>query len=149
MRCLTIANPYPYLILSPADELHEDDEVKRIENRPWGTNHRGPLLIHSGKSTTWLRPGDRERYPHMLFGYVLGMVDVVACIQVKWKTAEDAYDALPMQFKWCAFHPHASGQGYWWVLDNVKRFVEPVLARGKQGLFDLPGDWENRPCKNH
>lgn len=144
MMCLTICQSYAHLICTPAEELRDGDVPKRVENRTWPTAYRGALLIHAGKSKKWLRPGDESRYPEMLYGYVLGKAELIACIPVQWKTAEEAEAGLPARFKWIARHQHAGASGYWWVLENVVRFGVPVPARGQQGLFDLPGDWEEK-----
>lgn len=45
MKCLTICQPYAALIMLPDD----DDRAKRVENRTWSTNYRGPLLIHAAE----------------------------------------------------------------------------------------------------
>ena len=144
MKALTICIPWSHLIVSPAEELRDGDLPKRVENRTWATDFRGTFLIHAGKNKSWLRPGDEARYPNMLMGYVLGTADLLACIPCRWAHPDDAEKELPEQFKWVAHHPHCRwGDGsYWWVLGDVRRFAVPVKARGQQGLFDLPGDWE-------
>lgn len=140
MKCLTVCNPWPVLIFWTAEELRCGDTPKRVENRNWPTDFRGQLLIHAGKSKNWLRPGDEARYPEMLYGYVIGTVDLIACVAKTWKTPEEGREMLPAKLAWVADHAHAHGD-YCWVLDNPRRFSVPVKARGQQGLFDLPGDW--------
>ncbi len=41
MRALTIRQPWAWAITCG---------LKRVENRTWSTNYRGPLLIHAGKT---------------------------------------------------------------------------------------------------
>lgn len=145
MMAITICYPYPILILWPADQLRGDDVPKRTENRTWPTNHRGNLLIHAGKAKNWLRPGDLARYPEMMFGHVVGIVDMTHCIPVTWKDEAGALAALPNHLKWIATHVHASGP-WLWVFERPRRFANPVPCRGQQGLWECPGDWEHRIC---
>ena len=56
MKCITIMQPFPYLILRPditdaaaRDQAAAQGYFKDIENRTWTTKYRGPLLIHSSK----------------------------------------------------------------------------------------------------
>lgn len=144
MKSLVICQPHAFYIFADEAELKDGDVPKRVENRTWACDYRGALLIIAGKNKSWLKPGDEAKYPQMLFGYALGTVDLVACIPVKWKAADEAEAELPPRFRWCARHQHAGNQGYWWVMENVRRFSVPVPARGQQGLFDLPGDWEEK-----
>ena len=58
MKAITICQPYAELILLGQ---------KRVENRVWKPDYFGPLLIHAGKSRTWL--DSYEPLPtHMDFG---------------------------------------------------------------------------------
>ena len=41
MKAITISQPWAHLIVRGE---------KRVENRTWPTEHRGPLAIHAGKS---------------------------------------------------------------------------------------------------
>lgn len=67
MKALTICQPYPHLICTPQSDLKDGDVRKRVENRTWGTSHRGPLLIHAGRSKAWLRECG-EGYDHATDG---------------------------------------------------------------------------------
>lgn len=117
MKALTIGQPYAELILRGE---------KLIENRTWPTNHRGPLLIHAGKSRSWLDPGDEARYPGMVFGAIVGQAMVTACLRV---------EHLP-----AGLREHAHAHGPWcWVLQGAYA-VDPVPYRGAQGLFEVPDD---------
>ena len=115
MKALTICQPYAELIARG---------LKPIENRTWPTSYRGPLAIHAGKSREWMDDGDLEAYPSMVFGAVVAIVELVDCRRV-----ED----LPVHLR---HHQHANGP-WCWVLANVRR-IEPVPARGAQGLWELP-----------
>jgi len=43
MKVLSVNQPYAWLLFYPLDRC------KTVENRPWNTDYRGPLLIHAGK----------------------------------------------------------------------------------------------------
>lgn len=44
MFALSIRQPWAFAVASG---------VKRIENRTWSTNYRGPLIIHASKNVEW------------------------------------------------------------------------------------------------
>ena len=103
---------------------------KRIENRTWYTDYRGPLLIHTGKSrerlgdfgddyaeTGFTEPAESE----MAFGAIIGVCDLVECLKyevVKLDVKRDPFAEGP----WC------------WMLENV-RPMKPVQYPGQQGIF--------------
>lgn len=137
MKALTICQPFAHLIM-----LHEGHSGhKRIENRSWPTKHRGPLLIHAGKSRSWLQLNDDKTRDveynlavgHMAFGAILGVVDVVDCFHI------DDVGVAWLRWPWLAHHRHIEGP-YCWVLQNVHAFDVPVPFTGKQGLFYVPND---------
>lgn len=132
MMALTICQPYADLILLPDDH----DDAKRVENRTWLTEYRGPLLIHSGKSLEWLgltKNEVKEIYPDMVFGAILGVVDLRACYSVT-----DIHAGLAkLRYPWLSIHKHVSGP-YCWVFAECQRFQEPVPYRGERGLFQVP-----------
>lgn len=127
MKALTICQPYAELIMNGS---------KRVENRDWPTRYRGPLIIHAGKSRSWLdesisQPGyDHEsglKIADLTFGAIVGIVDLVACVHV---------DQIPDDMAWMRTHEHTHGT-WCWVLENVRR-INPIPYRGAQGLFDIP-----------
>lgn len=142
MKALTIQQPYPSLILLPDDDLRR----KRIENRMWKTWHRGPLLIHAGKSRARIRvagclPDGSETDEYglviadMPFGAIVGVANVVDCI--------DSGDPRDVRrgcraYPWLSTHEHAERGMFWWVLQNVLQFPQPIRYKGAQGLFEVP-----------
>lgn len=125
MKSITICQPYAELIL-----LGE----KLVENRVWSTPYRGPLLIHAGKSRTWL--DTYEPLPvHMDFGGIVGIGQLVACFPARAIREKK----VPPRFHHLATHVHCEGP-YCWVLENVVRFHAMIEFRGMQGLFDVPVD---------
>ena len=117
MKTLTICQPYAELILLG---------LKTVENRVWTTPHRGWIGIHAGKSKAWL-----NTYPQnprkMEFGMLVGIARLTDCIPIaKLRKDRKLFESLK---------PYAEGP-YCWMLEDVRRFVDPVELAGKQGLFD-------------
>ncbi len=123
MKALTVCQPYARLIV---------EGTKRVENRSWPTRYRGPLLIHAGKSRRWLDTYDGPVPAGLVFGAILGIVELVACLH--W----DGYKItkLPQGYHWIAMHEFASGP-YCWVLADAVRFETPIPWRGAQGLWTV------------
>ena len=121
MRALTICQPYAHLIA-----IGE----KRVENRRWRTSYRGPLVIHAGKSHSWLSGGDSERYPDMVFGGIIAIADLAACWHI-----EDICDRQPPPpFAWVAHHAHTEGP-WCWVLPTAEWLDVPLMCSGARGLW--------------
>lgn len=136
MKALTICVPYCSLILLPASNPHH----KRVENRSWPTDYRGPLLIHSGKSKQWMGTynDDVEAYLPVHFGKIVGVVDVIdslACFDVEHLLQTPH---LIRKHPWLLSHQHHLSGPYCHVYANVRRFVEPIEYRGSQAFFHVP-----------
>lgn len=130
MKAITICQPYAELIARGE---------KRVENRTWPTNYRGPILIHAGKSRQWLQLDDEdfdERYSmhvsQMAFGAVVAIADLVECASYGRIELKD----FDRDYPWLREHEHTEGP-WCWILANVRRLPKPLPARGAQGLFDL------------
>src|SRR5690348_75180 len=98
MKALTICQPYAEMIA-----LGE----KPIENRTWPTAYRGPLLIHAGKSLAWMDDDSEERYPGMVFGAVVAVARLVACLK------RDDVAPWPNRWRHLRDHEHANGPWCW------------------------------------
>jgi hypothetical protein len=115
MKAVTIHQPWAWAMILG---------VKRIENRTWRTLHRGPLVIHAGRSRKQLRSHLEDGTPvpaELAFGAFLGVVDVVDCV---------AAAELPPG-------PFLLGP-YCWVLANPRPFPEPLPWPGAQSLWNVP-----------
>ncbi len=127
MKCLSILQPWAWAILYGG---------KSVENRSWGTYHRGPLLIHAGKSDrlvadagAWIREQGIATPPRYDFGAILGIVELTHCVD-RWSQA----GCLIRQR--CS--PWADNDAaYYWLLANARPFRQPIPYRGRQGLFDV------------
>ncbi len=117
MKCLTVCQPWAWAIIHGP---------KRIENRTWPTNYRGPLIIHAGKSRQWLGTEgdslpDLPDYDQLEYGAILGTVTLVDCVPY----AERAGEAFA-EGPWC------------WILVDPKPLPAPVPYKGAMGLFEVP-----------
>jgi hypothetical protein len=124
MKALTVCQPHAHLIA-----IRE----KRVENRTWPTSYRGPLLIHAGKSREWLT-GDDPR--GMVFGSVIARATLADCLHIN-RIRSGQYR---QQWPWLEEHEHTDGP-WCWVLEDVRPLDEPVPARGRLGLWDIP--WQS------
>ncbi len=117
------------------------DGRKTIETRSWATKHNGPLAIHAsakidkyaahqfypkecGLPLSLLKPGILKAvFPTSA---ILGTVMLVDCVQFPDRRAPpDAYgDFTPGR--------------YGWLLEDVKKFDQPIPAKGHLGLWN----WE-------
>jgi hypothetical protein len=140
MRALTICQPYAHLICLPDD----DDRAKRVENRKWATDCRGPLLIHAGKSREWLHLDETKTFDEgyniplgdMAFGAIIGICELVDCFSMEHPM--DRASAMRRR-PWLIAHPHAEGP-FCFVLTQVRRFETPIPYRGAQGFFNVPAE---------
>ena len=122
LPCLTICQPWAWAIFNGKD----------VENRPWESRYRGPLLIHAGASHDWLCdssylrdlglvvPPDDE----LVFGAILGLVDQVDCWHQSQR--EIIRESVWAEGPWC--HVYA----------NPRPFAKPVPYKGRQKFFGVP-----------
>lgn len=118
---------------------------KPVETRPWRTNHRGSLVIHAAAAfpghlrelcrsrprCSMLRDMGYERISQLPLGAAIGMVDVIDCVQV---TPENQRE---LKRRWD--YPLNTDLWIWlWVLDNPRRFIEPVPMIGRLRLWPYP-----------
>lgn len=124
LRALSIRQPWVAAILYGP---------KRVENRTWKTNYRGPLVIHAStrRDQVWfsvppLSLCDLPAPDRWVQGAHCGVVELVG------------------------IHHHRDGRCgencrvwgepgvYHWEFAQVRRFETPVPARGYPGLFRAP-----------
>jgi hypothetical protein len=133
IKCLSVCQPYPLAIFW---------RIKRVENRPWATTHRGQLLIHASRSRRWmdgltdpqaheLVEAARERGvtnmdAELQFGEIVGVVDLYTCVDVAGAAELD-----PNGTVW-----HAGP--FCFMLRNARKFVRGIPYRGSLSLFNVP-----------
>lgn len=139
-RALTISQPFASMIA---------DGEKRIENRWWSTDYRGPLAIHAGKGTQYLTRHDLRRFPT---GCVLAIARLAGCVHLDYARQEYAARHVPYCLSRDGFGArdlaeilddvHAEGPVLW-ILRDVRRFPRPIPARGAQRLWGwrAPDNW--------
>jgi hypothetical protein len=122
VKVIVIRQPWAHLIVTG---------VKRIENRTWRTNHRGPILISAAARA----PGERElqaiearhdvELPRNLpTGGIVGIADIIDVVV----ESRDPYWVGPIGF----------------VLDNASHLQFRPL-KGQLGIFDIvPPYWHLR-----
>lgn len=125
MKALSICQPYAHLIVVTKE--------KRIENRTWPTNHRGPLAIHASKTRCWLSPGENRHCPGMAFGAIIGLCKLKDCIAI------DAVYRRKLRSDQSWIYDHEHTEGPWcFELADVLELVTPIPYRGQLGLFEIP-----------
>lgn len=141
IRGLTLHQPWAFLVSHGG---------KWIENRSWPAPSSacpGYVAIHAGKTAdeeTWrdLANAAREKLKANAMTTAMwqticqgaetrGAIMAVARLD---RCVAPGSDDPALKSVWY------SGEGYAWVLSEVKRFVEPVPAKGMQGLWPLPPD---------
>jgi len=130
IRVLSILQPWAGFILYGS---------KTVENRTWRTTHRGPLLIHSSRSSVGLNRGVDDNWfqfagiirhnaksrPEFTTGAILGIANVVGC-----RPAEPNRPTV-----WHDFDPER--KVYWWELVDAVLFQTPIPMRGQQGFWTV------------
>ncbi|GHV10019.1 hypothetical protein AGMMS50229_20910 [Campylobacterota bacterium] len=125
-KALTIHGPWAWAILQG---------IKRVENREWLTEYRGPLFIQAGQSldsddaarASFLKLGITE--PKYIRGAIIGEVNLCAIYSLEeylQKYGHDPYNREFARGPWC------------WVFENP-RICEPVYC---------PGNFQLWPVKN-
>jgi len=113
-------------------------------------------LIHAGKSRQWLeieQEEDGEEFDGtydvplsaMAFGAFVGVAELAGCFELR--TYRNRHGGIVTEiptyyrrrFPWLDSHQHVEGK-FCWVLEDVRRFEEPIPYRGKQGLFEVHGN---------
>ncbi|NJK32713.1 MAG: hypothetical protein HC927_10045, partial [Deltaproteobacteria bacterium] len=146
-KALTIWQPWAWMI-AHAPEF--GGKGKRVENRVWKCDYRGPLHIHVAGPRSWseqyvLDTLDGLRAEGLLGeglpcpsldelreqrGKVIARARVTGCRKVRQHDPD----------KWAI-------PGQWAIeLDGVE-LVEPVVARGERGIFDLPAELAIEPLR--
>jgi hypothetical protein len=118
VKALTVSQPYASFIAGGE---------KRCENRTWFTWYRGPLLIHAGKGTQYLKPSEDHLFEDvgipMYRSAIVALADLTDCVR-----PDRAREILPHRF-------HLDVGGPWcWILSNVRHFVVDGVM-GERGLW--------------
>lgn len=123
MKALSIQQPWAWLIVNG---------YKRVENRTWRTDYRGPVLIHAGKKMDadgygWVRTHfPRIHLPESFeLGGIVGRASITGCV-----AARQAHLLTYDERRWFF--------GEWgFLLENAATLPFRPL-RGQLGLFEVP-----------
>jgi len=123
MRAITIWQPYATRIA---------EGRKTVENRVWLTRYRGPLAIHAGHKH---EPG----WSHLPAGVIVAVAELVAVHRST--DVEECHCSSDSGAEYRVLSRRGELVIAWhWVLGNVHALREPIEARGKPGLWHLPGE---------
>jgi ASCH domain len=132
IRALTIRQPWAELILRGR---------KPFELRSWKTKYRGPLVIHAAMRVDSEDARQLGLNPEMLT--TGSFVGVAVLSDVRPFTGKDAR-LLSNRRAGGSWYPNL----FSWVLVKPRR-ISPVKAKGKLGLFKVPGAVERRIARLH
>ena len=135
MKAITILQPWAWLIATGK---------KHCETRSWKTNYRGEILIHAGKKNmteAMLQTIVESAYMRragvfntkMVTGAIIGKAVLVNCVPIDVLLAKLIMKQHPDEFAFGDFTPGR----YAWVMENAELFDKPILASGKQGLWNF------------
>jgi activating signal cointegrator 1 len=136
MKALTVLQPWAQLLMLGA---------KRYETRSWKSKHRGPLVIHAGRTFSEVARSLCAVEPfrsvlakaairgpgYLARGVLLGAVFLEDCLPTD-EVLFDSADAREAAFG--DFRP-----GRWaWRMTTPVWLREPIPIRGKRCIFDVP-----------
>jgi hypothetical protein len=125
MKAITIHNPFASAIA---------EGVKRFETRTWPTKYRGVRLIHASRKDT------RKEYPQAWNSHdrycgappPLGAIVATALLVGCYRMNDEMIWLQGPTEK--SFGNWAEGN-YAWKLSNVVKLRNPILCKGRQGLW--------------
>jgi len=140
MKAISLLQPWAGLVIIG---------MKRYETRSWNTQHRGPIAIHASAKLSkeglemieMLKINFISRFGKdsnalkaiLTTGAVLGEVNLVDTFSTNKGKPEDFWE---QQFG------DYSPNRFYWQLDQVYRFEDPIPAKGQLSIwnwdFDLP-----------
>lgn len=116
MKALSIRPPWAYAIAHLG---------KRVENRTWRTNYRGPILIHASSTMR----NDDVRTLEAIIGHKIDKTSLCRGAIIAIADLVDCVDAAQAPSKWTC-GPTA------WRLRNVRTLKAPIPASGMLGLWN-------------
>lgn len=123
MKALTIKEPWASLII---------EEYKKYEFRSWKTKYRGKILIHAGLN---VEKDMMERFKDYDItikpGYIIGEATLTDCILV-----DEEFNKELRNIDSIVYGRSNHAQTYAWKLENVIKYKEPILCKGKLGLWN-------------
>lgn len=128
MKVLSLKEPYVSLI---------KEKIKTIETRSFKTNYRGELYLHASKVSADLKNEKVKQVLNLLNdkelknGYILLKCNLVDCVYMDEnfvkKIKDNKQEYLCGEYK--------VGR-YAWILEDIQVLDEPILAKGKLGIWN-------------
>lgn len=126
MKAITIREPWATLIISGH---------KSYEFRSWKTNYRGKILIHAGIN---IEKEMLERFSCYNLSYsrgaIIGEATITDCILVN----KEFNDKLVNENS-IVYGRSNHDQTYAWKLENIIKYDNPIVCKGKLGLWNYEG----------
>ncbi|MBN1954854.1 MAG: hypothetical protein JW900_07365 [Anaerolineae bacterium] len=139
MKAITLWQP-------PATLVAKD--LKHYETRPWQPGYRGPIAIHAAKALPrqgWCREKlDDKIFREVVFGgeeVPTGVILAVTTIEEVTLITTDNVPGWPER----SFGDYTPGR-YMWRLGRPTLLVEPIPARGLQGLWEWKPKCQSPGC---
>jgi phage N-6-adenine-methyltransferase len=126
LKAITLHQPWAYLV----------GRSKYFETRSWSTNYRGKIAIHAAKkqhdTDEWcsLLKDLLPPVASLVFGAVVALADLTDCTLM---TEEFINQQSETELRCGLWKPGR----YAWKLENVQILPEAILAKGKQGLWNI------------
>lgn len=144
MKAITLLQPYASAVACG---------LKQFETRSWGTEYRGEIAIHAGKSKEMLEfdacsPEQLgvESFEDLPFGAIVATAELINCIEMPdYLNIEEVKDGMVgLQVGKSTIFLSSTeiklgdyrGGRFAWQLVNVKKLDEPIFVRGKQRLWE-------------
>ena len=129
MKVLSIKEPYATLIKM---------KHKKIETRSWKTKYRGELYIHASISKAPKKLLEKDFMKSLVteqdlsYGKIILKANLVDCIEMTKEWIEKLKKENPQEYL-LGLYEEAR---YAWVLENVTPLDQPIIAKGKLGIWN-------------
>lgn len=129
MKVLSIKEPYATLIKM---------KHKKIETRSWKTKYRGELYIHASISKAPKKLLEKDFMKSLVteqdlsYGKIILKANLVDCIEMTKEWREKLKKDNPQEY---LLGLYEEGR-YAWVLENVTPLEQPIIAKGKLGIWN-------------
>ncbi|MCX8074547.1 MAG: ASCH domain-containing protein [Clostridia bacterium] len=128
MKVLSLQEPWASLI---------KEKVKCIETRSWKTNYRGEIYIHASQKKVSKNYSNIDRLLGLLsnedfkYGYIIAKCNLKDCIYM----SEEFINETRKSENEFICGVYSVGR-YAWILDDIQVLDEPILAKGKLGIWN-------------
>lgn len=126
MKALTVKQPYASLIVN---------NIKTYEFRTWKTNYRGKILIHAGLNKENIEGIEKYNLEYIK-GAIIGEAYIKDCILV-----DEMLDKSLRKENNIIYKNNHVGE-YAWVLENIKKYDNPIYIKGSLSLWDYKTEKE-------